>query len=920
MSRSPADTLQLSDEFRARFQLGTELGRGGMGVVFKATQTDLERPVAIKFLREDYASHDPAALQRFVDEGRICSSLSHPNVVHLYATGRDSVLYLVYEFIEGSSLEDVLAAAPGHRLGLGHGLSVAVQICRGLGHAHEQGVVHRDVKPANVLIETATGSAKVTDFGIARNPLTGARTKTGIVVGTPSYMAPEQGRGEKDLDARTDVYALGAMFYEVFTGRPPYPGGGIEVVRQHVSPTVRPVPLTQVNPDVPAAVGSIIQRALDKDRSLRWRDGTEFAEALERVARDLEAGRLGGGPGDLKTIKGSVDAVADAAPTGPAAATIATDTGGRKPSTRTSLRRSVAVPPKSSTVAGQGFVRRRRYSIMVSCAALFVCAAVWVWSSGGPIGLTALQIVVGSNVVEITAVADAECVVTAAPIRGFVGWRLAPVRPSADGIRHGIKGTFEGLTGARALIEVSCRNGRRYRLALPKPVLVAVPVDHPGGPGVRWRFFEQASLQIDNGRPTVWSIDLEPSSARGSTHFTSVSSRNIERLDVIIEYRAVDCAWAEATKAAAEVTALVDQLGLHQRLEDLFGQGIREVPSDVHAVASAKAVLSVETAEWKRLSEWLETFRRDDDKRVALASFLAAPFVGESTRLGCYDDVVALRLATNALASTSLLDERSELWTVPPTTKGAKGFWVPNMGFDSIERSVAAVERSTGPMSPTSGTLIAHRPRPPHDRDMLVLPKNVVRDGAVAWGPPFLDGSIPWARYSLMQNVVEGMTFRDLKETFVESLPVSVELPLRGHIRAEGRLLRICLTTWFLDVACAVRVHIGRRTVYLTTNECTDLHDYVVGGAKFGSACKLHTVDFACSALEEPAVTWTIECPSDWLNPDIRAITVDCVWLTVPLRIGSNVRETFEVRDGVVEPLRFVNVVAIGDVTCRLVE
>ena len=193
------------------------LGRGGMGAVYHAHEKALDRPVAIKVLPPDAVGGD--ARERFLREARTAARLTHPNIVPLFTFGEtQGLVYYVMGYVDGESLEQRLRRGA---LDAETARTLLAQLAGALHYAHEQGIVHRDVKPDNVLIERDTGVAKLTDFGIAKRSAGGETlTGTGLLMGTPKYMSPEQASGDRDLDARSDIYALGLMGYAMLTGRP----------------------------------------------------------------------------------------------------------------------------------------------------------------------------------------------------------------------------------------------------------------------------------------------------------------------------------------------------------------------------------------------------------------------------------------------------------------------------------------------------------------------------------------------------------------------------------------------------------------------------------------------------------------------------------------------------------------------------
>jgi eukaryotic-like serine/threonine-protein kinase len=277
-------TIALAD----RYRIERELGAGGMATVYLAEDLKHHRKVALKVLKPELAY--ALGPERFLREIETTANLRHPHILPLYdsgaaggAAGREGVdlrpyLYYVMPFVEGESLRDRLDREK--QLPLEDALRIAREVADALSYAHGHGIVHRDIKPENILLEN--GHALVADFGIAR-ALSGAGTdrltETGLAVGTPSYMSPEQAAGERDVDGRSDLYALGCVLYEMLAGQPPFTGPTVEsIVRQHL--TAPPPPITQLRPAVPASVTAAVERALAKNPADRFSPVGQFAEAL----------------------------------------------------------------------------------------------------------------------------------------------------------------------------------------------------------------------------------------------------------------------------------------------------------------------------------------------------------------------------------------------------------------------------------------------------------------------------------------------------------------------------------------------------------------------------------------------------------------------------------------------------------------
>jgi serine/threonine-protein kinase len=267
--------------FAGRYEIKGILGQGGMGVVYRALDRELGELVAIKTLKADAMADDPALLQRFKDEIRLARKITHRNVVRTHDLGEvEGMYYITMEFVEGQSLKQLIQARG--RLPVPVMLTVGKQLCRALEVAHEQGVIHRDIKPQNIAVEPS-GTIKVMDFGIARLVTrTEGVTQAGMAIGTPEYMAPEQLLGD-NVDVRADLYATGCVLFECLTGRPPFVADSpITLVAKQLEEA--PPSPAALNSEVPEPLAALILRTLSKDAAARPQSATELHDALDAIA------------------------------------------------------------------------------------------------------------------------------------------------------------------------------------------------------------------------------------------------------------------------------------------------------------------------------------------------------------------------------------------------------------------------------------------------------------------------------------------------------------------------------------------------------------------------------------------------------------------------------------------------------------
>jgi serine/threonine protein kinase len=264
------------------YEIEAEVGRGGMAVVYRARDVRLRRRVALKVLPPELAFRE-SVKRRFLREAEMAAGLAHPHIVPIYAVDEgDGLVWIAMGLVEGESLAERLHREPRPPVEVVR--RVLREVCEALEYAHREGVVHRDIKPDNILIETSTGRAMVTDFGIARAAEGDERlTATGIAVGTPSYMSPEQAMGEREVDGRADLYALGVVGYQMLAGELPFQASNTPaMLMKHISE--RPRPLAQLRDDAPANLLHAVERALVKGREERWADAAQFRGALAEDA------------------------------------------------------------------------------------------------------------------------------------------------------------------------------------------------------------------------------------------------------------------------------------------------------------------------------------------------------------------------------------------------------------------------------------------------------------------------------------------------------------------------------------------------------------------------------------------------------------------------------------------------------------
>ena len=304
-----------------RYKILEELGRGAMGVVYRAEDPSLDRVVALKTISLADAEGRKEYEKRFLLEAKAAGKLTHPNIVTIFDYGEEEdTAYMAMELLEGSDLRSRMRR---EQIPPMEAVEIALQVADGLGFAHEHGVVHRDVKPGNIML-LERGAVKIMDFGIARMRFADHKTSTGMVLGTPRYMSPEQISGQP-VDQRSDIFSLGTVLYEMLTQTSLFAGQNVDQIAFNVT-TNEPAPPSHNNPELPQILDFIVARALKKEPSVRYQDAYEMAADLRDALAEMRGRAPARDPESETTMTQKIGAGADKLPVAPPASAIAKDT------------------------------------------------------------------------------------------------------------------------------------------------------------------------------------------------------------------------------------------------------------------------------------------------------------------------------------------------------------------------------------------------------------------------------------------------------------------------------------------------------------------------------------------------------------------------------------------------------------------
>jgi serine/threonine protein kinase len=279
---APKEELTTGSTFAGRYQIIEELGRGGMGRVYKATDTKINEKVALKLIKPEIAS-DKKTLERFGNELRIARKIVHKNVGRMYDINEEKgAHYITMEYVSGQDLKGFIRQS--RQMGVGTAISIIKQVCEGLSEAHKIGVIHRDLKPSNILIDRE-GNVRIMDFGIARSLKEKGITGAGVIIGTPEYMSPEQAEA-KGVDRRSDIYSLGVILYEMLTGRVPFEGDtALSIAMKHKGEA--PIDPKEYNAQIPDDLSKLILKCLEKDKGGRFQSAGEIQSELENIEKGI---------------------------------------------------------------------------------------------------------------------------------------------------------------------------------------------------------------------------------------------------------------------------------------------------------------------------------------------------------------------------------------------------------------------------------------------------------------------------------------------------------------------------------------------------------------------------------------------------------------------------------------------------------